>query len=169
MATRSTRHVLIVEKDMEAAEALTRLSEALGLPVELAQTHKNAIRACATHPVGIIFMNPDINMIDSRTLVEDIQSLPASRKNSSAPPILFLVESLEILSKLGLKGHAGTGVLIKPLQLEQVYVALHKLGLINLEAPPPAETSAGKIKAWQEFLTSAEQWMAKLRDQMVPK
>ena len=169
MANRATNHVLIVEKDMATAESLMRLSEALGLPAELAQTHKNAIRACATHQVGIIFLNPDMNMIDAKTLVEDIQSLAASRKNHPAAPILFLTESNQILQRLGLKGHPGTGVLAKPLQLEQVYVAFHKLGLINLDPPEPAETLTGKIKVWQEFLTSAEVWTEKLREHLVPK
>lgn len=168
MATRSTRHVLVIEKDMETAEAIIRLSDALGLPADLAQTHKNAVRACATHPVGIVFLNPDINMINPRALVEEIQSLAASRKNSPAPPILFLVKSLENLARHGLKGHPGTGAITKPLQLEQVYVAFDKLGLIHLEAPEPAETMAGKIEAWQQFLTSAEAWMEKLRDRLVP-
>lgn len=158
--------VLIIEKEARTADTVIRLAESLDLQTDLAQTHANATRTFAAQPVGIVFFNPTMNMIDPKALIDEFHSIAVSRKRRPAP-VVFMVNSTNELEQSGLKAIPGTGLILKPIKMEQVYLVLDKLGMTKLSKPEMENTGDGKIKAWTEYAENADAWMDKLRGQLI--
>lgn len=166
--TQVNNHVLIIEKDMETADAIGRFCEALTIPSVLVQTHSNAIRASAAHDIGLTFINPSMNMIDPRALLEDIRNQSQAMHKAPAP-VIFLVDQPDLISRLGLKGIPGTAAWTKPVQIERVFLLMQKLSMTELRAGNSSESLQHKIEDWQNFADSAEEWLTKFRSTLVKK
>ncbi|UCH62638.1 MAG: hypothetical protein JSU77_12755 [Fidelibacterota bacterium] len=154
--------VLIIEKDIRTIEVLEMLLQALRQPYNVVNTHANVMRIYKNEQVDVIFMNPEIPLVDPKALIDEMDGATARLKRSR-PPIVFLYTDDGLVRRFNLNIQPGCQIVRKPVTMEQIYELLDGMGLTKLKITAGNQQVKDKITRFEDFIEQSEDWMEKLK------
>ena len=158
--------VLVIEKDVKTIEVLELLLKALEQPYVTASTHSNAMRTYNNELVDAIFMNPEMPLVESKALMDEMD-VAADKLKRSRPPVVFLYTDDELIHRYKLNELADCQLVEKPVTMEQIYGLLGGLGLTKLKAVTGSQQVKDKIAKFEGFIKQSETWLDQLKGHLM--
>jgi len=158
--------ILIIDKDVAFLEAFGLLLNALNLPFEVVSTHSNATRIFRTDTVDLVFLNPELPMVDPKALLDEFEGISADKRETSTP-VIFLYTDMEIIHRYELTSQPNSQLLEKPVPITQLYEILDQRGLTQIRIEVESQRAQEKISHFAQFIEQSESWLERLRDHLV--
>lgn len=157
--------VLIIDKDIKTIEVLELLLQALRQPYVVASTHSNAMRTYNNERVEAIFMNPEMPLVETKALMDEMDVAKAKLKRSRAP-VVFLYTDDGLVHRYQLNELPGCQLVKKPVSMEQIYGILDGMGLTKLNITSGSQLKE-KIAKFEGFIKQSETWLDQLKGHLL--
>lgn len=154
--------ILIIDKDIKTIEVLELLLQALRQPYNVVSTHSNAMRIYNNERVEAIFMNPEMPLVETKALMDEMDGATAKLQRSRAP-VVFLYTGEGLVHRYKLDELPGCQLVKKPVSMEQIYKILDGLGLTKLRITAESQQVKEKIERFEDFIKQSEAWLDKLK------
>ena len=158
--------ILIIDKDTRTIEVLDLLLDVLGLSFAVASTRTNASRIYTSDQIDVIFLNPELPMMDSRAMIDEF-GVVAKERNRKLPPVVFLYSNEALVRRYQLVAMPDSRLIRKPVTMEKIYGVLEELGLTELRPTVKERQMQDRLDRFADFIGQSEEWLDRLKEYLV--
>ena len=155
--------VLVIDDEAATTESIERLCTALDIPIEITATRANAIRCFTENLLEVIFLSPDLELVEPKAMAAEFDNLAADQQKQR-PPLVILYKKEEVVNRYGLNKLPRSTTLQKPATLKDIYAILAALKVINDDNTGIREEMEREVAELGRFIADSQAWVNKLKD-----